>query len=175
MHRIKVDREFLIWSIWLLFVPLCKHLKKHYFPLWYFDTFPSISASGANAPLQKTDQPFDFYIPFQANQHRLFLCRRMVYHQGYWGRQAVLGHLTETWWNHSHDWRAGMEGYKHFRRDGQGRRSSRMALCVRQCFDVEEQNAWNDNIGSLGKMIRTKANKAYILVGVCHGTTRMKR
>lgn len=67
-----------------------------------------------------------------------------------------------------------MEGYKHFRKDRQGRRSSGMALCVRQCFDVEEQNARNDKIGSLGKMIRTKANKAYVLVGICHRTTRMK-
>ena len=65
--------------------------------------------------------------------------------------------------------------YKHFRRDRQGRRSSGMAVCVMKCFDVEEQNAWDYKIGSLGKMNRTKGNKAYILVGVCYRTTRMKR
>lgn len=50
-----------------------------------------------------------------------------------------------------------------------------MAVCVTKCFDVEEQSAWDYKIGSLGKMIRTKANKAYILVGFCYRTTGMKR
>jgi len=26
--------------------------------------------------------------------------------------------FTETWWDHSHDWSAIMDGYKLFRRDG---------------------------------------------------------
>ena len=26
--------------------------------------------------------------------------------------------ITETWWDHSHDWSAIMDGYKLFRRDG---------------------------------------------------------
>ena len=29
--------------------------------------------------------------------------------------------ITKTWWNESHDWSAGMEGYRLFRRDRQGR------------------------------------------------------
>ena len=33
----------------------------------------------------------------------------------------VIG-ISETWWNESHDWSAGMEGYRLFRRDRQGRR-----------------------------------------------------
>ncbi|PKU44744.1 rna-directed dna polymerase from mobile element jockey-like [Limosa lapponica baueri] len=30
--------------------------------------------------------------------------------------------ITETWWDHGHDWNAAMDGYKLFRRDRQGRR-----------------------------------------------------
>ena len=29
--------------------------------------------------------------------------------------------ISETWWNESHDWSAGMEGCRLFRRDRQGR------------------------------------------------------
>ena len=30
--------------------------------------------------------------------------------------------ISETWWKESHNWSAGMEGYRLFRRDRQGRR-----------------------------------------------------
>ena len=33
--------------------------------------------------------------------------------------------ITKTWWDHSHDWSAVMDGYKLFRRDRQGRKASR--------------------------------------------------
>ena len=36
--------------------------------------------------------------------------------------------ITETWWDDSHNWSAAMDGYKLFRRDNQGRRSSGVAL-----------------------------------------------
>ena len=43
--------------------------------------------------------------------------------------------ITETWWDHSHDWSAAMDGYKLFRKDRQGRRGG-VALYVRECFDA---------------------------------------
>ena len=46
--------------------------------------------------------------------------------------------ITETWRDHSHDWRAAMDGYKLFRKDRQGRRGGGMALYVKECFEVTE-------------------------------------
>ena len=46
--------------------------------------------------------------------------------------------ITETWWDHSHDWSAAMDGYKLFRKDRQGRRGTGVALCVKECFEVTE-------------------------------------
>ena len=39
--------------------------------------------------------------------------------------------ITETWWDHSHDWSAAMDGYKLFRRDWKLRRGGGMALYIR--------------------------------------------
>lgn len=39
-----------------------------------------------------------------------------------------------------HNWNAAMDGYKHFRRDRQGRRGFWVALQVRKCFDYLELN-----------------------------------
>ena len=36
--------------------------------------------------------------------------------------------ITETWWDHSHDWSAVMDGYKLFRRDRRGRKGGGVAL-----------------------------------------------
>jgi len=39
--------------------------------------------------------------------------------------------ITETWWDHSCDSSAVMDGYKLFRRDRQGRKGGEVALCIR--------------------------------------------
>lgn len=41
-----------------------------------------------------------------------------------------------TWWDNSHDWSAARDCYKLYRRDGQGRRSGRVTLCVRKCLSM---------------------------------------
>lgn len=46
--------------------------------------------------------------------------------------------ITETWWDGSHYWNTGIEGYKIFRRDKQERRGGDVALCVREGSDCEE-------------------------------------
>jgi len=43
-----------------------------------------------------------------------------------------------------------------------------MALCVRECFDIVELGAGRIKVESLWVRIKGKANKAYILVGVCY-------
>ena len=75
--------------------------------------------------------------------------------------------ITETWWDHSHDWSAAMDGYKLFRKDRRGRRGGGVALYVKECFDVTGIMA-GDKVESLWVKIRGRADKADILVGICY-------
>ncbi|KAK4815341.1 hypothetical protein QYF61_000173 [Mycteria americana] len=68
--------------------------------------------------------------------------------------------ITETWWDDSHNWSAAMDGYKLFRRDGQGRGGGWVALYVRECFDCLELNDCDDRVECLWLRIRVNANKA---------------
>lgn len=72
--------------------------------------------------------------------------------------------FTKTWWDHSLDQSAAMEGYKLFRRGRQGRIGIGVALYVRECFDSVELSAENEKVRFLWVKIRGKANK----VGVCY-------
>ena len=76
--------------------------------------------------------------------------------------------LTKTWWDHSHDWSAVMDGYKLFRRDAQGRKGGDVALYVKDCFEVEELGFGNDKVECLWVKIKGKACRGDILVGVCN-------
>ncbi|KAK4815560.1 hypothetical protein QYF61_004077 [Mycteria americana] len=76
--------------------------------------------------------------------------------------------ITETWWDDSHNWSVAMDGYKLFRRDGQGRRGGGVALYVRECLDSLELDDGDDRVECLWVRIRGKANKADIVVGVCY-------
>ena len=75
--------------------------------------------------------------------------------------------ITETWWDHSHDWSAAMDGYKLFRKDRQGRRGGGVALYVKECIEVTELMTGEKKVESLWVKIRGRADKADILVGVC--------
>ena len=46
---------------------------------------------------------------------------------------SIIG-ISETWWIGSSDWSAGMEGYRLFRGDRQGRQGGGLALCIRERF-----------------------------------------
>lgn len=46
--------------------------------------------------------------------------------------------IVESWWDKSHNWNAGIEGYELFRRDRQGRKGRCVALYVREWIDCEE-------------------------------------
>ena len=75
--------------------------------------------------------------------------------------------ITETWWDHSHDWSAAMDGYKLFRKDRHGRRGGGVALCVKECIEVTELMAGENRVESLWVKTRGRADKADILVAVC--------
>ncbi|PKU34213.1 hypothetical protein llap_15484 [Limosa lapponica baueri] len=57
--------------------------------------------------------------------------------------------ITEMWWDESHDWSAAMDGYKHFRRDRQGRRGGGVALYVREDYECVELTEGNGRIECL--------------------------
>lgn len=46
--------------------------------------------------------------------------------------------ITEIRWDESHHRNSGIEGYKLFRRDWQGRRGRGVAFCVREWIDCKE-------------------------------------
>ena len=76
--------------------------------------------------------------------------------------------ITTTWWDHSHDWSAVMDGYKLFRRDREGRKGGGVALYIKECFDVEELGVGNDEVECLWIKIRGKGCRGNILVGACY-------
>jgi len=51
---------------------------------------------------------------------------------------------------------------------GKERGGGRVALYVRECFDCVELDDGDDRVVCLWVRIRGKANKAYIMVGVCY-------
>ena len=63
-------------------------------------------------------------------------------------------------------WSAAMDGYKLFRRDRLGKRSSGVTLYVRKHFSCLKFNAGNNKVECSWLRIRGKTNKADILVGV---------
>ena len=61
-----------------------------------------------------------------------------------------------------------MDGYKLFRRDRWRRRGGRVALYIKECFDVEELGVGNDEVECLQVRIRGEACRGDVLVGVCY-------
>jgi len=82
-----------------------------------------------------------------------------------WQANYDLAAITRTWWDHSHDWSAVMDGYKLIRRDRQGRKDGGVALYIKECFDVGELGVGNDKLECLWMRIRDKACRGYILEG----------
>ncbi|KAK4830989.1 hypothetical protein QYF61_014560 [Mycteria americana] len=74
--------------------------------------------------------------------------------------------ISEIWWNESHDWSAGMEGYRPFRRDRQGRQGGGDALYVRERFHCTALTISDDVVESLWVRIRVMENKGVVVVGV---------
>ena len=85
----------------------------------------------------------------------------LVHSQSY----DVIG-ISETWWNESHAWTAGIEGYRLFRRCRQGRRGGGVALYVRERFACTALTVSDDAVESLWVRIRGMENKGDVIVGV---------
>ena len=57
--------------------------------------------------------------------------------------------ITKIWWDGSHNWNIGTEGYKLFRRDRQGRKGGGVALYIRDGIDCEEFPLRNSHVQEL--------------------------
>lgn len=73
--------------------------------------------------------------------------------------------ISETWWNESYNWSAGMEGYQLFKRVQQGRRGA-VALHVREKLDCIVLAVSDDGVKSLWVRIKGMDSKSEVFVGV---------
>ncbi|GAB0179991.1 hypothetical protein GRJ2_000464400 [Grus japonensis] len=78
--------------------------------------------------------------------------------------------ITETWWDSSCDWSVGMEGYRLFRKDRQGRRGGGITLYVNDQLECMELHLGMDEepTESLWVRIKGRAGAGDIIAGVCY-------
>ncbi|GAB0179153.1 hypothetical protein GRJ2_000380600 [Grus japonensis] len=78
--------------------------------------------------------------------------------------------ITEAWWDSSYDWSVGMEGYRLFRKDRQGRRGGGVTLYVNDQLQCMELHLGMDEepIKSLWVRIKGRAGTGDIIVGICY-------
>ncbi|GAB0202830.1 hypothetical protein GRJ2_002748600 [Grus japonensis] len=78
--------------------------------------------------------------------------------------------ITETWWDSSYDWSVGMEGYRLFRKDRQGRQGGGIALYVNDQLECMELHLGMDEepTESLWVRIKGRAGAGDIVVGICY-------
>ncbi|GAB0207584.1 hypothetical protein GRJ2_003224100 [Grus japonensis] len=78
--------------------------------------------------------------------------------------------ITETWWDSSYDWSVGMEGYRLFRKDRQGRQGGGIALYVNDQLECMELHLGMEEEPTerLWVRIKGRAGAGDIIVGVCY-------
>ncbi|GAB0205345.1 hypothetical protein GRJ2_003000100 [Grus japonensis] len=75
--------------------------------------------------------------------------------------------ITETWWDSSCDWSVGMEGYRLFRKDRQGRRGGDVALYINDQLECMELQLGMDEEPTESLSVRIKGT-GDIIAGVCY-------
>ncbi|GAB0200487.1 hypothetical protein GRJ2_002514100 [Grus japonensis] len=95
-------------------------------------------------------------------QEELETCARL---QGY----DIIG-IRDTWWDSSYYWSVGMEGYRLFRKDRQGRRGGGVTLYVNDQLECMELHLGMDEepTESLWVRIKGRAGTGDIIAGVCY-------
>ncbi|GAB0207157.1 hypothetical protein GRJ2_003181300 [Grus japonensis] len=78
--------------------------------------------------------------------------------------------ITETWWDSSYDWSVGMEGYRLFRKDRQGRQGGDVTLYVDDQLECMELHLGMEEelTESLWFRIKGRAGAGDIIAGVCY-------
>ncbi|GAB0207631.1 ubiquitin carboxyl-terminal hydrolase 4 [Grus japonensis] len=85
-----------------------------------------------------------------------------------WGYDLI--GIMETWWDGSYDWSVGMEGYRLFRKDRQGRQGGGIALYVNDQLECMELHLGMEEelTERLWVRIKGSAGTGDIIVGVCY-------
>ncbi|GAB0205823.1 hypothetical protein GRJ2_003047900 [Grus japonensis] len=88
-----------------------------------------------------------------------------AYLQGY----DLIG-IMETWWDGSYDWSVGMEGYRLFRKDRQGRGGGGVTLYVNDQLECMELHLGMDEEPTESLWVRIKGSTGTgdIIAGVCY-------
>ncbi|KAJ7417795.1 mitochondrial fission process protein 1 [Willisornis vidua] len=77
--------------------------------------------------------------------------------------------ISKTWWDGMpYDWNALVDGYRLFRRDGQGRRGRGVALCITEGLDCMQLTAGSGTVESLCIRIKGKTNNMDYIMEVCY-------
>ncbi|GAB0187672.1 hypothetical protein GRJ2_001232500 [Grus japonensis] len=78
--------------------------------------------------------------------------------------------ITETWWDSSYDWSVGMEGYRLFRKDRQGRQGGGIALYANDQLERMELHLGmkEEPTESLWVRIKGRAGAGDIIVAFCY-------
>ncbi|GAB0187691.1 hypothetical protein GRJ2_001234400 [Grus japonensis] len=78
--------------------------------------------------------------------------------------------ITETWWDSSYDWSVGMEGYRLFRKDRQGRQGGGIALYANDQLEYMELHLGMEEepTESLWVRIKGRAGAGDIIVAFCY-------
>ncbi|GAB0209421.1 hypothetical protein GRJ2_003407800 [Grus japonensis] len=78
--------------------------------------------------------------------------------------------IPETWWDSSYDWSVGMEGYRLFRKDRQGRQGGGVALYINDQLECMELHLGmgEETTKSLWVRIKGRAGAGDIIAGVCY-------
>ncbi|PKU45391.1 hypothetical protein llap_4335 [Limosa lapponica baueri] len=81
-----------------------------------------------------------------------------------------LAGMMEMWWDGSYDWSVGMEGYRFFRKDRQGRGGGGVALyandqieCMDLCLGMDREPT-----ESLWFRVKGKAGTGDVMLGICY-------
>ncbi|GAB0199646.1 hypothetical protein GRJ2_002430000 [Grus japonensis] len=124
-----------------------------------------IPATPANKSASSGAQPKCLYANAWSMGNKQEELETCVCLQGY----DIIG-ITETWWDSSCDWSVGMEGYRFFRKDRQGRRGGGVALYVNDQLECMELHLGMEEepTKSLWVRIKGRAGAGDIIVGVCY-------
>ncbi|XP_075779238.1 uncharacterized protein LOC142827520 [Pelodiscus sinensis] len=76
--------------------------------------------------------------------------------------------ITETWWDGTHDWNVGMEGYGLLRKDRQGKKGGGVALYIKNVhtWTEVEMNVGDSCVESLWVKLKGVKNEGDIMLGV---------
>ncbi|GAB0191019.1 hypothetical protein GRJ2_001567200 [Grus japonensis] len=78
--------------------------------------------------------------------------------------------ITEMWWDGSYDWSLGMEGYRLFRKDRQGRQGGSVTLYINDQLECMELHLGMDEEPTKSLWVRIKGSTGAgdIIAGVCY-------